>query len=182
MKLTYQAHELAEISEVGGKGHHLQKLFGWGAQVAPFFVISTEGSDIVDPIISDQIEEFLVEHPRIVFRSSMVGEDNLDASFAGLFETILGVDANNWEASLKKVYESLNSSRVQNYITQKNIQQKLKMAVVVQEEIQVEKSGVLFTRAPVVPTSAIAIDAAMGMGEGVVSGLVDVDHYLISRL
>lgn len=182
MKLTYQAQELGDISEVGGKGHHLQKLIRWGANVAPFFVISTKASEKIDPIVRSQIEKFLEIHPRIVFRSSMVGEDHLDASFAGLFETILGVDTSNWEESLKKVYSSLNSSRVQNYISQKKIQLELQMAVVVQKEIQVGKSGVLFTRAPMAPTSAMAIDAALGMGEGVVSGLVDVDHYLLSRL
>lgn len=182
MKLIYRSNELADINEVGGKGHHLQKLVGWGAEVAPFFVISTKANEILDPLVRNQIENFLSIHKRIVFRSSMIGEDNLDASFAGLFETILGVDAINWEESLKKIYSSLNSPRVQNYIAQKNIRHELKMAVVVQKEIQVEKSGVLFTRAPVNPTSAIAVDAAIGMGEGVVSGLVDVDHYLVTRL
>ncbi len=182
MKVIYQAHELAPVAEVGGKGHHLQKLVGWGAQVAPFFVIGTRSEGIIDSAIKNEIEKFLKIYPRIVLRSSMIGEDHLDASFAGLFETILGVEIHNWEECLKKIYSSLNSPRVQNYITQKNIQHQLKMAVVVQQEIQVEKSGVLFTRAPVPPTSAIAIDAAWGMGEGVVSGLVDIDHYLLTRL
>jgi phosphohistidine swiveling domain-containing protein len=182
MKYIYEAHDLADISQVGGKGHHLQKLVSWDAEVAPFFVISTSASEKVDPEVKKHIENFLKLHPRIVFRSSMIGEDHLDASFAGLFETILGVESHNWEESLAKIYASLNSSRVQSYISQKNIQAELKMAVVVQKEIQVDKSGVLFTRAPIQPTSAIAIDAALGMGEGVVSGLVDIDHYLISRL
>lgn len=182
MKVIYQAHELAPVAEVGGKGHHLQKLVGWGARVAPFFVIGTRSAGIIDSTTKNEIEKFLKIYPRIVLRSSMIGEDHLDASFAGLFETILGVGINNWEESLNKIYSSLNSPRVQNYISQKNIQQQLKMAVVVQQEIQVEKSGVLFTRAPVPPTSAIAIDAAWGMGEGVVSGLVDIDHYLLTRL
>ncbi|MBA2405653.1 MAG: hypothetical protein H0V66_12825 [Bdellovibrionales bacterium] len=182
MKLIYQAHEQAEVSEVGGKGHHLQQLVGWDAQVAPFFVISTQATAEVDPTIEAHILKFLNTHGRIVFRSSMVGEDHLDASFAGLFETVLGVENHNWKESLQKIYSSLNSPRVLNYISQKKIEHQLKMAVVVQQEIQVDKSGVLFTRAPVIPTSAIAIDAAFGMGEGVVSGLVDVDHYLMTRL
>lgn len=182
MKVIYQAHELAPVAEVGGKGHHLQKLVGWGTRVAPFFVIGTQAGGMIDSVIKNEIENFLKMYPRIVLRSSMIGEDHLDASFAGLFETILGVESHNWEESLKKIYSSLNSPRVQNYISQKNIQQQLKMAVVVQQEIQVEKSGVLFTRTPVPPTSAIAIDAAWGMGEGVVSGLVDIDHYLLTRL
>lgn len=184
MKNFYHSSELAAVSEVGGKGHHLQKLISWGANVAPFFVIGTKvsGSKEILPEIKNHIQKFLEKHPTIVLRSSMVGEDNLDASFAGLFETILGVTAENWEQSLQKIYDSVHSKRVQEYLVQKDIKQELKMAVVVQKEIQVEKSGVLFTRSPMNPTSVIAIDAAKGMGEGVVSGLVDVDHYQYSRL
>lgn len=182
MKLTYAANEIATLAEVGGKGHHLQKLVSWNAQVAPFFVIGTNANEKIEKSVRSQILNFLNTHERIVLRSSMVGEDHQDASFAGLFETILGVDSGNWEESLQKIYASLNSPRVQNYIAQKKIEFDLKMAVVVQVEIQVEKSGVLFTRSPMLPTSAIAIDAAWGMGDGVVSGLVDVDHYLVTRL
>lgn len=188
MKLKYLSSEKASTPEVGGKGYHLQKLKSWHANVAPFFVISTAAYEdfvktgIVHPEIVESVESFIQEHGKIALRSSMIGEDQLDASFAGLFETILGVDISNWEESLKKIYASMGSSRVKNYITQKNIQNELKMAVVVQKEIRVDRSGVLFTRAPVAPTSAIAVDAAFGMGEGVVSGHVDVDHYLLTRL
>lgn len=188
MKLKYLSHEKATIAEVGGKGFHLQKLISWEANVAPFFVVSTSAyaefsrAGSIPTEIQESIEAFIMEHGKIALRSSMIGEDNLDASFAGLFETILGVDKSNWEQSLKKIYASMDSPRVKNYISQKNLSQELKMAVVVQKEIQVDRSGVLFTRAPVAPTSAIAVDAAFGMGEGVVSGHVDVDHYLLTRL
>jgi phosphohistidine swiveling domain-containing protein len=188
MKLKFEAHEKSTIAEVGGKGYHLQKLISWEAHVAPFFVISTEAFNLFTqtgtiPLeITLSVEAFIAKHGKIALRSSMIGEDNLDASFAGLFETILGVDLSNWEVSLKKIYASMDSPRVKNYIIQKNITDLLKMAVVVQKEIRVDRSGVLFTRAPVAPTSAVAVDAAFGMGEGVVSGHVDVDHYLITRL
>lgn len=188
MKLKFESHEKSRIADVGGKGYHLQKLISWGAHVAPFFVISTaayeefEKTNEIPSEIKAAVERFISNNGKIALRSSMIGEDNLDASFAGLFETILDVDLSNWEVSLKKIYASMDSPRVKNYIAQKNIQSELKMAVVVQKEIRVDRSGVLFTRAPVAPTSAVAIDAAFGMGEGVVSGHVDVDHYLITRL
>lgn len=188
MKLKYLSNELSDISEVGGKGHHLQKLKKWEARVAPFFVISTAAYDDfvqtgkIHPEIVSAVEDFISEHGIIALRSSMIGEDQLDVSFAGLFETVLGVDLANWQESLLKIYASMESPRVKHYITQKNIHNELKMAVVVQKEIRVDRSGVLFTRAPVTPTSAVAVDAAFGMGEGVVSGHVEVDHYLITRL
>ena len=188
MKLIHTSHEIAKIDLVGGKGHHLQKLVGWGAKVAPFVVISTRAyeefsrSGRFPAEVEKAIKDFIRLHGKIVLRSSMIGEDQLDASFAGLFETILDVDESNWSDCLKKIYASMNSPRVQHYISQKNIRDELKMAVVAQKEIRVEKSGVTFTRSPMEPTSALAIDAAFGMGEGVVSGHADVDTYLFSRL
>lgn len=188
MKLIYRSSEHSSIADVGGKGHHLQKLKSWDANVAPFFVIGTsayndfETHQRIHPDVKTAVEQFIHEHGTIALRSSMIGEDHLDASFAGLFETVLGVDLISWEDALKKIYASMSSDRVKNYITQKNIRNELKMAVVVQKEIRVDRSGVLFTRAPVAPTAAVAVDAAFGMGEGVVSGHVDVDHYLLTRL
>ncbi len=188
MKWIHSSNHESTIEKVGGKGLHLQKLKKWKARVAPFLVITTDTFDHyvltnefpVD--LKDKIKNFISQHETVALRSSMIGEDHLDASFAGLFETFLGVTENNWEEKLKNIYSSVNSERVLQYINQKNIQTTLKMAVVIQKQITVDKSGVLFTRSPVNPTSAIAIDAAFGMGEGVVSGLVDVDHYLMTRL
>ncbi len=179
-------NELCPISSVGGKGNHLQKLVSWGANVADFFILTTavheENQKGHLPLeVTQKIESFINEHGTIALRSSMIGEDNFDASFAGMFETILNVNHSNWKTSLSKIYDSTRSERVKEYIAKKNITSDLKMAVVIQKQINVEKSGVLFTRSPVEPTSAIAIDAAYGMGEGVVSGLTEVDHYLFTR-
>lgn len=188
MKFCFESDEAAAVQAVGGKGHHLQKLVRWKANVAPFFVIGTDAYEefsrkkSIPSAVKERMEAFLKNHPTIALRSSMIGEDHLDASFAGLFETLLGTTVENWEENLLKIYSSMTSPRVSEYIQQKNIKTELKMAVVVQEEITVEKSGVLFSRSPVLPTSAIAVDAAFGMGEGVVSGHADVDHYLFTRL
>lgn len=187
MKLISRSSDIDSVIEVGGKGHQLQKLCLWSAQVAPFIILTTraykEFADtglIPDGIVSD-VENFLSKHPKVALRSSMIGEDALDASFAGMFETILNVDKSNWKENLKKVYSSMSSARVKEYLEKKAIKTKLEMAVVIQEMIACEKSGVVFTRSPVNPTSVIAIDAAPGLGEGVVSGHVDVDHFQFTR-
>ena len=188
MKWFYSFSENSTIEKVGGKGAHLQMLSLWKANVAPFFVISTDvcgeflRTGLIPNEVKKEIEDFISVHGKVALRSSMTGEDNAAYSFAGLFETFLDIDHSNWEDSLKKIYASLGSQRVSNYIKLKNINIELNMAVVIQKEIRVEKSGVLFTRSPMEPTSAIGIDAAFGMGEGVVSGLVDVAHYSLTRL
>lgn len=186
MKIT-ESQSIQAVHLVGGKGHHLQKLVKWGANVAPFFVITTEAfieyqeSGKIPKEVNERVEGFLKSHPVIVLRSSMLAEDQVDSSFAGLFETILNVTKKNWHESLVTIFNSVKSPRVLEYIAKKKIDVRFEMAVVVQKQIDVEKSGVLFTRSPVPPTSAIAIDAGVGMGEGVVSGHVSVDSYLFMR-
>ena len=187
MKFISSAHDKAPVEVVGGKGSHLQKLVSWGAPVAPFFVLTTEcflyyvKNQNLPSEVEDRFKEFFREHKSIALRSSMISEDNADSSFAGLFDTILDVTETTWKSSLFKIYASVHSDRVKEYIQKKNLKVDLQMAVVAQEQINVDKSGVLFTRSPVAPTSAIAIDAAFGMGEGVVSGHSDVDHYQYTR-
>jgi phosphohistidine swiveling domain-containing protein len=187
MRYISSQNDLDEISLVGGKGHHLQKLISWGAPVAPFIVFTTkcfedyQATKNIPNEVDDEILTFFKKYPIVALRSSMIGEDHKEASFAGLFETILNVTIDNWKQSLLKIYESVHSDRVQEYLKQKKLDLSLSMAVVCQAQIQVEKSGVLFTRSPVFPTSAMAIDAAFGMGEGVVSGLVNVDTYKLTR-
>lgn len=187
MKLISSQHDRENSDLVGGKGSHLQKLVSWGAPVAPFFVVTTDAfrhfsknNSLPDEVIK-HFAEFLKQHPKIALRSSMISEDHADASFAGLFETLLDVNEKNWKESLLKIFSSVKSDRVLEYMKKKNLNVDLVMAVVAQELIEVEKSGVLFTRSPVEPTSAVAIDAAFGMGEGVVSGFADVDHYQFTR-
>lgn len=187
MKFISESFEISSVSLVGGKGHHLQKLCSWGAEVASFFVVTTDCFDYfsrtkrLPEVVIDRFEKFLLSHPEIALRSSMISEDHVDSSFAGLFETYLDVTKQNWLESLEKIFASLTSERVSEYIQKKNLKIDLKMAVVVQKLIEVEKSGVLFSRSPIIPTSAVAIDAAYGLGEGVVSGHADVDHYQLTR-
>lgn len=187
MKFISESTEISGLNLVGGKGHHLQKLCSWGAEVAPFFIVTTECFDsysktkILPDSVIKRFENFLETYPKIALRSSMISEDHADSSFAGLFETYLDVTKDNWLTSLEKIFSSLTSRRVSEYIEKKKLDISLKMAVVVQQLVEVERSGVLFSRSPVVPTSAIAIDAAYGLGEGVVSGYADVDHYQLTR-
>jgi phosphohistidine swiveling domain-containing protein len=187
MSFISESYVQDKAENVGGKGAHLQKLILWKAPVAPFFVLTTETfkfyikNNSLPDEVTKRFEKFFDQHPKIALRSSMISEDNVDSSFAGLFETLLYVTKENWKTSLIKIYSSVKSDRVVEYIEKKKLKVDLQMAVVAQELIEVEKSGVIFTRSPVFPTSAIAIDAAFGMGEGVVSGHADVDHYQFTR-
>lgn len=187
MKLFCESHELQESHLVGGKGAQLQKLISWKAPVPDFFIITTDcfksfrQTGVLPSELRSRFKVFFQTYPKIALRSSMISEDQFDSSFAGMFETLLDVTEKNWQESLLKIFSSIDAPRVKEYVVRKKMKVDLQMAVVAQALIEVEKSGVIFTRSPVVPTSAVAIDAAFGMGEGVVSGHVDVDHYQLTR-
>jgi phosphohistidine swiveling domain-containing protein len=187
MKFICESTESSPLSLVGGKGSHLQNLHKWNAPVPSFFVVSTDvfhfyrENEELPGQLRKRFHEFFKEHPLIALRSSMISEDQVDSSFAGLFETLLDVTQENWEESLIRIFNSVNSSRVTEYLRKKNLEVDLQMAVVAQALVKVDKSGVVFSRSPVIPTAVVAIDAAFGMGEGVVSGHADVDNYMLTR-
>lgn len=187
MSFIAESHTKSPVVKVGGKGAYLQKLVSWNAPVPPFFIITTETFNYfqregkIPKVVEERFEAFFEKYPLIALRSSMISEDSMDSSFAGLFETLLDVTVENYLESLQRIFESTKSPRVKEYIQKKELTVSLEMAVVAQRLIKVDKSGVLFTRSPVGATGAIAIDAAYGMGEGVVSGLSDVDHYQYTR-
>ena len=123
------------------------------------------------------------EPPFVAVRSSATTEDLDDASFAGQQESFLNIKG---EASLlkavKKCFSSLFTSRAMYYRIKKGFgHDKSYLAVVVQKMIDSEKSGVIFSKNPVKEDNNLVIEAVWGLGEGIVSGRIKPDHYLVSR-
>lgn len=125
----------------------------------------------------------LGHEPRVAVRSSAVSEDSETASFAGQQETFLNVRGE--EAVLRYVQEcwaSFFSPRALFYRAQKGALSDTRMAVVVQEMVLAEKSGVLFTVDPIrKQRDRMIIEAVFGLGEGIVSGMITPDHYVVDR-
>ena len=119
----------------------------------------------------------------VAVRSSACAEDGETASFAGQQETFLNVVGA--DAVLDKVVEcwaSFFSERALFYRQKKGSLRDLGMAVVVQKQIASDKSGVMFTTDPIRRRSdQMVIEAAFGLGEALVSGLITPDHYLARR-
>ena len=118
-------------------------------------------------------------------RSSGSDEDSADASFAGQFSTYLfqqGRDA--ILNSIKKCWASGFSERAMSYRIEKKISLKgIKVAVVIQRMLFPQSSGVMFSRNPIDPTDRenLLISSSWGVGEGIVSGLVNCDEYKVNR-
>lgn len=127
--------------------------------------------------------EALGGQARLAIRSSATAEDLEDASFAGQQETYLNVVG--LQAIYQKVkdcYASLWGDRAISY--RKNAgydQQRVALAVVLQEMIESESAGVMFTSDPSGDPGNVHVNASYGLGEAVVSGIVSPDEYVCDR-
>ncbi len=115
-------------------------------------------------------------------RSSATAEDLPTASFAGQQDTYL--NSRGKEAILKhisKCWASLFTERAVIYRLQKGFDhRKVYLSVVVQQMVFPEAAGILFTADPVTANrKVLSIDASFGLGEALVSGLVNADNYKV---
>jgi pyruvate,water dikinase len=119
--------------------------------------------------------------PPIAVRSSAVGEDSLAASFAGQHVSVLNVTTFvGLQAAIDEVVQSGLALSAQSYRKKLGIKGAASMGVVLQELVVADVAGVMFTRNPVSGVSERVIEAAWGLGEVVVSGLVIPDYYRLS--
>jgi len=127
--------------------------------------------------------EYAKLHGLVAVRSSACAEDSEGASYAGQQETFLNTDG--LEAVLHNVVEcwlSFFTDRAVFYRQEKGSLDDVAMAVVVQQMIDSQKSGVMFTVDPVHGRKdRMVVEAAPGLGEAVVSGEVTPDNYTLSR-
>jgi len=122
--------------------------------------------------------------PAVAVRSSATVEDQPEASFAGQHETFLNV--NGLAEVLRHVqlcWASLWTARAIRYRHRLGINpRRAAMAVVVQELVSAEVSGVMFTINPNTgDRTESVINASFGLGEPIVSGLVTPDTYIVDR-
>jgi pyruvate, water dikinase len=122
--------------------------------------------------------------PPVAVRSSARGEDSAEATFAGQQETYLwerGVDG-VCEA-IRRCWISLYSPPAITYRARLASAGDTAMGVVVQLMVDAETSGVMFTCSPITgDPSVVAINAAWGLGLGVVGGEVTPDEYVVSKV
>ena len=161
---------------VGGKAKGLDLLVRNGFTVPAGFVI-TDIDKIEEEAVFQAFDALGVK--QVSVRSSASNEDRSGASNAGQYETCLFVDREHLLESVEKCLSSLDSERVRDYARHFELSQG-KMNIVVQEMVDSDKAGVLFTADPN-KGSDILIEAVEGQGENLVSGQVSAHRYQISR-
>jgi pyruvate,water dikinase len=172
--------------EFGGKAVQLGAAIRAGFPVPPGVALRAE---LVAAIVADEpgaraalagIRGSL-EGPLAV-RSSSIGEDSASASFAGQHETRLGVRTVVQLAdAVCAVWGSGRSAEAAGYRRRLGLGEPGRMALVVQQLIEAEVAGVLFTRHPVSGADERVIEAAWGLGESVVEGGVTPDRFRVAR-
>ena len=197
-----------EVELTGGKGASLATMTAEGLPVPPGFVITSAAfaAAVDEEALREAMRHKDVEAARalvaatqpprelierefarlsgpVAVRSSACAEDSEGASYAGQQETFLNTDG--LEAVLHHVVEcwlSFFTDRAVFYRQEKGSLEDVAMAVVVQQMVDSQKSGVLFTVDPVHGRKdRMVVEAARGLGEAVVSGETTPDNYTLSR-
>ena len=139
----------------------------------------------VEDELFQMIESVNLDGAFLAIRSSGIEEDSPTASFAGQFSSFLyqrGKEAVS--VAVRRCWASGFSERALAYRQQKGLPTSdIRVAVVIQEMVQAKVSGVAFSRNPAAPLDRdqIIVDAVYGLGEGLVSGALESDHFSVNR-
>jgi len=161
---------------VGGKAKRLYKLQMAKFPVKEFIVISTDtvvsilkGGSVPRDVLNDILSFLNFGRHGVAVRSSAVGEDG-HLSWAGQFTTRLFVSKNDLEKIITECIQAQHSKTVRAYAKVHKVEIP-PLALIVQEMVDAETAGVLFTTSPINKSSEAVVEAIAGVGEALVSGL-----------
>ncbi|MCW5722609.1 MAG: PEP/pyruvate-binding domain-containing protein [Devosia sp.] len=133
----------------------------------------------------DLCERCTTHNISVAVRSSATAEDAKGASFAGEYDTFVGMRGVEEVALyIRRCWASAYTSRSMAYAWKNGIEpSEVDMAVVVQKTVNASAAGVMFTLSPLTgDRSRIAIEATYGLGLSVVGGEVTPDRYVVSKI
>lgn len=179
--MTATAIEFDDVTDdrFGGKAAGLATLRRLGLDVPVGFVIADASAD---GALDDAVDRFrrmaAAGTTPVAVRSSAVGEDGADHSFAGQYDTVLGVDSvESFTAAVRTCAESVTSQRASSYSGHVTAT----MHVVVQQMVDARAAGVVFTADPATARrDLMVIDAVAGLGEALVDGSASPDHVVLN--
>ncbi|MDO4876861.1 MAG: PEP/pyruvate-binding domain-containing protein [Oscillospiraceae bacterium] len=148
----------------GGKADNLILMRDNGIPV-PEFVVVTDGKA---PDVAWEISSV---------RSSADVEDGASDSFAGQFDTFLGVAENELQERIDLCMASVSNKGAAEYLKQREIGKDIKMSVIVQKMIDADLAGIMFTSNPQGIMNECVITVGKGTGDKVVSDRTDTTSY-----
>lgn len=180
---------LCDLSDVpgsgfGGKAEGLARLVRAGVSVPTGFALSATSSppsawpDGVRDAFLHRLRDLLADGP-VSVRSSALGEDGGEASFAGLFQTVLGVA--DEAAALEAAEVCIRSGRAERVRVYAGRTDPVPVGLVVQRMVEARAAGVVFSREPEGRDPGAVVEAVAGVGEGLVSGRVAPARWRVWR-
>jgi phosphohistidine swiveling domain-containing protein len=172
---------MADVSEVGGKAAGLGELIAVGARVPDGVVLTASAAkttvDEREPLLRAAADE-LGAGPFAV-RSSGVSEDGSEASYAGMYETVLNVSADELAAATDRSISSAVAARVAAY-TAAGGGTDGRLAVIIQRMVAPAAAGVVLTADPITgDRRSTVISAVRGIGDRLVSGEATGDEWVV---
>lgn len=163
--------------ENGNKANSLISLYNAGFSVPDGFVLN---GDNFSEKTFEAVNKLANEKKLYAVRSSCTKEDLGDLSFAGQYESFLHVKKQDIPKKIIECQRSVHSENIIAYCEKNNIDTKtLKMAVIIQEMVEPDYSGICFTINPMAGEDKIMlIEIAEGIGEDLVSGHKVPEQYL----
>jgi rifampicin phosphotransferase len=165
---------ITDPSEIESVASHCQKLINEGHFCDDLVALI---NNTAGPIIERS------ENNLVAVRSSAIDEDSKNHSFAGQMDSFLYVKAGEQlMQSIKDCFCSAFSVRCLSYRLENKLHTPIRPAVVIQQMITGDVSGVLFTGNPLNNNlDEMVINATLGLGEGIVSGLSNADMWVIDE-
>lgn len=178
--------EAREVARFGGKAAGLARAIAASLPVPDGVALE---HTVVDAAMRDEEHRHALARAiasalpgPLAIRSSAVGEDGHDASFAGQHATRL--NAASVPAIARSIVEVAASARTPSalaYRAKLGLPRDARMAIVAQRLVRAELAGVLFTKNPSTGADERVVEAARGLGETVVQGLVTPEHVRVAR-
>ena len=174
-----------DVSTLGAKAANLAQLAVAGFPVPPGLVVAPAAEDRWEEARPRLLEAATsLEAGRFAVRSSGTAEDLEGASFAGQYETILGVLLDELPEAVSRVFSSADASRVSAYSEARERAsakvQRPRMGVLVQAMVEADAAGVAFTANPLTgERGEVVVNAVRGLGERLVSGEAVGDEWVV---
>jgi len=165
---------------VGCKGHNLARMWQAGLPVPSGFCVTCDAIESPD---SSELDRALgrLQGAAYAVRSSAIQEDSTFASFAGILLSRLNIiTAAGVLSALADIRKAALAPAATGYSRRRDVQSALRVSGIVQTFVASEASGVLFMRDPLTGAGHMVVEAAWGLGVGVVEGLVRPDRWVIS--
>ncbi|MBN2502534.1 MAG: hypothetical protein JXB38_17265 [Anaerolineales bacterium] len=175
--LPLDAVTLTDGDRVGNKAAVLGALCQAGLPVPPGFCILQAPEGIDEASFWEEVvrayRELAPQGELVAVRSSGLNEDLPDASFAGLYKTILSIsNFDQLRAAIEECWAGVDAEELQVYLRRQGLDgDALALPLLVQRQVNATKSGVMFTADPSTgDRNVLVVETVPGLGEELLSG------------